>query len=200
MAKKAATSKRPETADTVEKIIAAAETRMRSGGFHGFSFRDIAADVGIKSASVHHHFPTKADLAVAVVRAYTDREIDVLGDPSDPSRKPATLLSNYIKVFRDALVDTRSMCLCGLLASESASTPKLVNDEVQRFFTENLKWTETVIGRLDPSLKPAEVRSKALALTATLEGALLGSHCQGDVKVFDAIAKEIKTSLIPART
>ena len=32
---------------------------MRRGGFHGFSFRDLAADVGIKSASVHYHFPIK---------------------------------------------------------------------------------------------------------------------------------------------
>jgi AcrR family transcriptional regulator len=43
------------------------------GGYDGFSFRELAADVGVKSASVHHHFPTKAILGAGVARRYTDR-------------------------------------------------------------------------------------------------------------------------------
>jgi len=46
---------------------------MRAGGFHACSFREIATDVGIKSASVHHHFPAKADLGAALVARYTAR-------------------------------------------------------------------------------------------------------------------------------
>jgi len=187
----------PSTVETTQKIIAAAERRMRCGGIHGFSFREIADDVGIKSASVHHHFPTKEDLAVAVVRAYTDKEIDVLGDPGDPATKPEQLLASYIGIFRNALVDEQSMCLCGLLASESSSLPARVRSEVQRFFKRNLEWAETVIARLDPSLGAAEVKSKALMLTATLEGALLGSHCQGDVVMFDKVTRQLKKSMAP---
>ena len=37
-------------------------------GFHAFSYRDIAEQVGIKTASIHYYFPTKAHLAEAVVR------------------------------------------------------------------------------------------------------------------------------------
>src|SRR6266436_1065650 len=50
-----------------------AEAHIRHAGYRGFSFRDLAAELGIKSASVHHHFPTKASLAAAVVRRYGDR-------------------------------------------------------------------------------------------------------------------------------
>ena len=50
-----------------------AEAHMRNGGYGGFSFRDLAAELGIKSASVHHHFPTKATMAAAVARRYADR-------------------------------------------------------------------------------------------------------------------------------
>jgi AcrR family transcriptional regulator len=45
----------------------------------GFSFGEIAADVGIKGSSVHYHFPTKDDLAAAVVRRwaeYTSKHVD----------------------------------------------------------------------------------------------------------------------------
>lgn len=189
----------PRQGDTVQKIIEAAELRMRAGGMHGFSFRDIAADVGVKSASVHHHFPTKEDLAIEVVRQYTDREMDALGDPDDPTSKPEKLLARYIGIFRTALVDEEQMCLCGLLASESSSVPERVRLEVRKFFERNAEWTERVIARLDPSLRPAEVKSKALILTVTLEGALLGSHCHGDVAMFEKVVKQLKTSLIPVQ-
>ena len=51
-----------------EEILEVAERHMRAGGFDAVSFRDIAAEVGIKSASVHYHFPQKADLGAAVVQ------------------------------------------------------------------------------------------------------------------------------------
>jgi len=51
--------------DIKTAILNAAERRMQFGGFGGFSFREIAADVGIKSSSVHYHFPTKENRAAA---------------------------------------------------------------------------------------------------------------------------------------
>jgi TetR/AcrR family transcriptional repressor of nem operon len=83
-------------ASTAGKIVAAAERRMRESGFHGFSFRDIAADVGIKSASVHHHFPTKEHLGAAVAKAYTERLMERLGDPNDLARTPEALIELYV--------------------------------------------------------------------------------------------------------
>jgi TetR/AcrR family transcriptional repressor of nem operon len=50
-----------------------AESHIRNAGYGGFSFPDLAAEIGIKSASVHHHFPTKATMAAAVARRSADR-------------------------------------------------------------------------------------------------------------------------------
>jgi TetR/AcrR family transcriptional repressor of nem operon len=50
-----------------------AEGHIRNAGYGGLSFRELPAEIGIKSASVHHHFPTKATLAAAVARRYGDR-------------------------------------------------------------------------------------------------------------------------------
>ena len=46
--------------ETAERLMDLAEAHIRNAGYGGFSFRDLAAEIGIKSASVHHHFPTKA--------------------------------------------------------------------------------------------------------------------------------------------
>ena len=60
-------------ADRRSAILDVAERRIRAHGYNGFSFREIADEIGIKSASVHYHFPTKADLAAAVAKRYRER-------------------------------------------------------------------------------------------------------------------------------
>ena len=80
-----------------EEILDAAETMARTGGYHGFSFREIAKQVGIKAASVHYHFPGKDDLGAAVTRRYTDRFLAALGARMSP--------------------DTRRRCCCTVIST-----------------------------------------------------------------------------------
>jgi AcrR family transcriptional regulator len=71
---------------TAERLMDLAESHMRHAGYGGFSFRDLAAEIGIKSASVHHHFPTKATMAAAVARRYADRFFAKVADSVDPDQ------------------------------------------------------------------------------------------------------------------
>jgi TetR/AcrR family transcriptional repressor of nem operon len=180
-----------DTASTTERIIAAAEQRMREGGFHGFSFREIAADVGIKSASVHHHFPTKDDLGGAVVRSYTDRFLESLGDPGDPGRSPDALKALYIDAFRQSFGEECRMCICGLLSTEASSTPPGVTAAVRDFFERNIAWIETVLARSAPEAGSDDVRIRALRIVGMLEGAMLLAHSLGDKAAFEAIVSAL---------
>jgi TetR/AcrR family transcriptional regulator, transcriptional repressor for nem operon len=177
---------------TTEKIIAAAERRMREGGFHGFSFREIAADVGIKSASVHHHFPTKEDLSAAVAEAYTDRFMAALGDPEDRSRSPKELIGHYAELFRRAIIEDGQMCLCGVLASEVPGLPPRVGVAARGFFEQNIAWLETVLKRKSPRARPNQVRLGALKVVALLEGAMLISGALQSQEVFELLAKSVQ--------
>ena len=184
-----------DPASTPNRIIAAAEQRMRKSGFHGFSFREIAADVGIKSASVHHHFPTKDDLGAAVARAYTEKTITALGDPNDPSSEPTALMARFVDLFRSDLVTDRMMCLCGVLAGEASSLAPRVNAEVRAFFDHNQQWLETVLHRAAPGAKQQEVADKALLVVATLEGALLIGHCHDNPDSFERTVNALADTL-----
>src|SRR5258707_6791147 len=96
-----------------------AETHIRSAGYGGFSFRDLAAELGIKSASVHHHFPTKAALAAAVVRRYADRFLATVA--SRPNETGDDAISAYRSAFRKALERDWRMCLCALLGANTGA-------------------------------------------------------------------------------
>src|SRR5690348_18159211 len=74
--------------DVKTAIMDAAEQRMQLGGFGGFSFREIAADVGVKSSSVHYHFPTKEDLAAAVIRRWAEETSKHLDEELEKDPNP----------------------------------------------------------------------------------------------------------------
>lgn len=173
-----------------EEVLDAAEALARSGGYHGFSFRDVAARVGIKSASVHYHFPTKADLGAAVARRYTERFLAALGDPADPAAAPGELVARYVAAFRHALAVERRMCLCGMLGSEVAALPAEVAAEAKAFFERNIAWLEIVLARRAraPAGNPA-ARRQALSVLAALEGALIVARTLEDPSAFDRVAE-----------
>ncbi len=176
--------------DTLIKILDVAEARIRSNGFNDFSFRDIATDVGIKSASVHYHFPTKADLGVRVTRRYTARFMHYLGDPKDKEDEPGDLLRRYIEGYKKILVEDQTMCLCGMLGAELASLPDSVCDEVKRFNNDNIEWLKVVYQRLNPKDKKKAVKAKALHLLASMQGAIIVARTMNQPKLFERISQE----------
>jgi TetR/AcrR family transcriptional repressor of nem operon len=164
--------------DVKSAIMDAAERRMQQGGFGGFSFREIAADVGIKSSSVHYHFPTKEDLAAAVIRRwaeYTSKLIDKeLEKDPDPIRV-------WTKAFRGTAYSKAHMCPCCVLGAAAQDLPEPVAKEVKGFF--KMCQDKLVAAGLSPS-KAAEVLS-------TITGALVLANAFGDTAEYDRATRDL---------
>ena len=164
-----------------EALLKAAEDKVRVGGYDNFSFRELAAEVGIKSASVHYHFPTKADLGAELAHQYTDAFLEALGEPSsliDDGKNPIDV---YTGLFRHALLSDNKMCLCGLLGAQGESLPEKVRAEVKRFFKKNLAWlneAHTANGENDPA-------QAAITTVSLLEGAMMISKALNDHSHFE---------------
>ena len=174
-----------------DEILDVAERMARAGGYNGFSFREIAKQVGIKAASVHYHFPGKEELGVAIARRYTERFLAALGPPDDPEATPESLIRRYVAAFRASLVDDGLMCLCGLLGAEIAHLPRPVAAEAKRFFQENLRWLTTVLERTDRLDGEGLARTEAMHVMATLEGALILARSLEDPTAFDDATRSL---------
>lgn len=172
--------KEAKPADTVERILDSAEAQARIGGYNAFSFREIAKDIGIKSASIHYHFATKEDLSTALVQRYATRFLFGI-EQIDVTKGLPTQLDAYIDSFRQALVRDQKMCLCGVLGAESDVLPIGLRDAVAEFFRANLAW---LTARLQAGLV-SEAPRKAAHLLATVEGALLLGKTLNSKTVFD---------------
>jgi TetR/AcrR family transcriptional repressor of nem operon len=172
--------------DVADAIMDSAEKRIRLGGFSGFSFRELAADVGVKSSSVHYHFPTKEALGAAVAHRYTDRlaeKIDVEVAKGTDAREA---LANAFR--RTAHSET---CMCPMLVMSAASgdLPEEVKSEVQRFFQMCME-KMTVNGV--PQKEAAEVLS-------TITGAIMVANALGDKGMYDKATSDTLKTLVATR-
>lgn len=168
---------------TATRILDAAERRVRTAGYGRLSFRDVAADVGIKSASVHHHFPTKEALVTTLAARYTERFFDSVSEAG------TARLTAYRTAFRRSLEADGQMCLCGMLGAESAGLPGSVVGEARRFFS---RAVAHLAGSLDAA--GGDPRGRAMAIIAQLEGALILARTCGDINVFDEATADLEAS------
>jgi TetR/AcrR family transcriptional repressor of nem operon len=177
---------------TNQRIMESAQRLIQLCGYNGFSYRDIGAEVGIRSASIHYHFPTKADLGKAVAERYTRRFIDRLSAAEAEGIDAYALLERYASLFREALVQDGRMCLCGILGAEISSLPAEVAGEARRFIEANTEWLLNVI---EPATQRGEIETpgspdaEARLLFASLEGALIYSKAIGPIQTFDEISQ-----------
>jgi len=177
-------------------ILEAAGRMTQHVGYTGLSFRDLASAVGIKSASVHYHFPTKGDLGAAVARRYTDQLVERMQAADEAGADP---FETYVDCFRSALAQDGRMCLCGMLAAEADAVPAKVQAEVRRFIDINVAWLTAALARVTGQPEDSlEMRQRGAAVFAAMEGAMLIARGTGDLAVFDTIVGAFRQSgLLP---
>lgn len=183
--------------DTRERIMAAARLTVQDRGYSGLSFRELAKDVGIKSASIHHYFPSKGELGGALAERYTSDFAAYLDGLLAEGLDPETCLARYTDVFRDTLRNDNRMCLAGILAAEHKELPEEVQSEVVKFGTMNENWISRVLERTGIA-DPGEAQRRARAIFAAIEGAQLVARSRNDVSVYEEIVATYRANgLIP---
>ena len=154
--------------ERANNIIDSAIRMIREGGYHSFSFRQIASELGIKSASIHYHFPSKEDLGAAVAKRYTEEFLECLGEPSD-HKQP---VSFYIDAFQASLEEETTACLCGVLAAEAGRLPQTIQEALKEFTSRNVEWLEQAIRQQCPDWSKEKVEESGLSFFYALEGGI----------------------------
>ena len=187
----ARTRQRGSNADTASRILDVAERLVQSRGFNGFSYADVAAELKISKASLHYHFPGKAELGEALIGRYASRFADALEEIDRRGGDAPAKLDAYAGLYADVLRGQR-MCLCGMLAAEYQTLPDPMRDAVIAFIDANEAWVERVLsdGQRAVAITLAGPASDAARLIVSgLEGAMLVARPYGDLARFDTAAE-----------
>jgi TetR/AcrR family transcriptional regulator, transcriptional repressor for nem operon len=179
-----------ERLDTRNSLLSYATHLVRRRGYSAFSYADLATAVGIRKASIHHHFPTKEELGVEIVARYSQEFLAHLAEIDRIETDPGARLDRYVGLYRQGLVDDEA-CLCGMIAAETAAVPAAVAAGVATFFAANRAWLAEVVkaGQRAGAFRrrPAATTAAAALLTA-LQGAVFVARGIGDIHTFDEAA------------
>ncbi|MTV13498.1 MULTISPECIES: TetR/AcrR family transcriptional regulator [Bradyrhizobium] len=181
-----------------EAILAAAKRTAQARGYGGLNFRDLADQVGIKAASIYHHFPSKADLGVAVARRYWEDTAAQLESMLAETTDPVRCLRRYPDVFRKALESNNRMCLCSFMSAEVDHLPDAVKKEVQTFADVNVAWlSKLLVAAGVVSSRKSEQRARAIF--AAVAGAQLIARSRSDISLYDSMIDSYRAAgLLPA--
>jgi len=165
-----------ELSPSALRIADVAQALVQQVGYNGFSFEHISQAVGMRKASIHHHFPTKVVLGVAVVKRYTQQFEDALGQIDRQFSAPHQRLLAYADLFETTFGHDHRLCVCGMLGAESSSLDEALNTEVRRFFELNLSWLQRAFQdgqRSGVWHQRHSAQDLAETLLSLLEGAML---------------------------
>src|ERR1700691_2000773 len=187
-------------ANTRSRILDEGERLVQIRGFNGFSYADVAAELSLTKASLHYHFPSKAELGEALIARYAERFAQALAAIDANVKLPPAKLDAYASLYAEVLREER-MCLCGMLAAEYQTLPDPIRDAVVAFLDDNEAWLALVLeeGRKDGSLRFSNTAADtARSIVSGLEGAMLVARPYGAIERFETAAAQLLGSLAGA--
>jgi TetR/AcrR family transcriptional regulator, transcriptional repressor for nem operon len=188
---------------TADRIIAAGRQLIMRRGYNGFSYADVAEAIDIRKASIHHHFPAKTDLVIAVLNEWReafDADVEALqASGADAIAQLRAYIGHWERCIAD---DTAPFCVAGMLGAELPSLPEEVAQGVKAFFDNLTSWLEQVFeaGVKNGLLKlDSPVQTEAATLVSLVYGAMLGARAYGDVALFKSVTEGAVERLVKPR-
>jgi len=157
---------------TKERMIAIATETAQKAGVRAITLRELGDAVGIKSSSVMYHFRSKDGLLQEIANSYLDLFFLRLKAIERTFPDPGQRLQALVDLFEEALIANK-MCLCGMLAAESAELDHETQATTRRFFRRLEAWVADQLKEAgtDPVLAPL--------IVSGLEGAMLLDRLDG---------------------
>ncbi len=177
--------------DTACKIADTFRDMVMRRGYNAVSYGDLAKELGIRTASIHYHFPTKADLGLSVLRRYEEAVKSVWAEVS--ADDPQSYVQAY-QAFMAPIRPVRDMdgvsCLFGVLGAECQTLCPDIQKLLAGFFAAQETWLAKVFegGRKAGVFHFAGSGEDFARLFASaLQGAMLIKKSTGRPEHFDAV-------------
>ncbi|MFC4454752.1 TetR/AcrR family transcriptional regulator [Deinococcus sonorensis] len=188
---------------TRDRILDVAQQLVQQRGFSSVAYRDISTALGIRNASIHHHFPSKTDLGTALVQRYRRQIETQLTHLSDTEPSPLQRLRAYLTGYQGVVHEDGRICLCTQLTSEDCILPAAIQQELDAFFTFSEEWLTRALaeGQQQGELQfSGSATDTAQVLLATVEGAMLMARATRSPHRFQHVTQHALTALCLPRS
>src|SRR5687768_4136106 len=130
------------------RVLDAAAEAFQSRGYHSTSTHDIMRAAGVTGGALHHHFPSKKELAVAVIRERVASAVEQAW--IEPVRSARTAADGILRAFDQIAkgLDKRNVvlgCPLGNLAIELSLADPDFRQAIQDVFE---RWRKAIADKL----------------------------------------------------
>ncbi|ABR91532.1 transcriptional regulator, TetR family [Janthinobacterium sp. Marseille] len=177
--------------NTKNNIIVLAKQLLKTRSYLGFSFQDIADEIGLRKASLHHHFPSKESLGVEIIRELrASFEEWAESTPIDPHKK----LDAYFCRFRKTVDVGAEVCPAGGLASGWSCIGEEMRIAARDLRNTHVSWLTDVIGTIKQK-KSKTMKELASYVFSACQGGLISSRMTGRSEEFDLVVKQLRVAI-----
>jgi len=162
--------------NTVEKIMNVASEMVQTRGYHAFSYRDISERIGIKTSSIHYYYPSKADLAKALLQKIRGMFEEALAGIDAEGVDTKTRLRKFTEIFLDTYGDEGRLCPFCMVATSQNTIPEDVQIEVRAFWSKGEKWVQNLLEKGQECGELESIDSDQLIsrmMISSMEGAMV---------------------------
>ena len=184
--------------DRKAEIVSLAEELIQKGGYGGFSYSDLSKALGIAKASIHHHFPSKEDLGLAVIRSLDERTDHVVRQIDSGDRSSWQKLDWYLDYGRGMVEKDKSLiCPVNALQIDVDVIPETMRQALGALEQRELDF---LTGVLDLGRQRGEMsfqgpaRERAMMVLAAFKGALQFARDHG-AQFFYTVIDQLKVTL-----
>lgn len=171
--------------DMSERILDLAERLIMERGYKAFSYNDLSKEIGIKTSSIHYHYPTKGDLGRQIVLRYIRLCNEVTESIDNSTENPKKKIREFINLFFEHLKSADKACPIAMLASDYENLPEDVKEELINCIETHEVWiTKVLKSGLEKKIfkftDSPENRAKAIFFA--IEGATIAARAFSDSK------------------
>ena len=183
--------------DRKTQILKAAADLLQARGFTSFSYQDLSDRLGITKASIHHHFPSKEDLGVALTTLFRERQEAMLADIDATCCRPSDRLEAFWERSGSVCDDGDKICAVGALHCEFNVLPQRVARGISLTLDLTRRWLQRVLadgrelGEFDFA---GSAHDQAILITAALQGALQQARAEGP-ECWDRVIVQLRATL-----
>ncbi|MBI4348218.1 MAG: TetR/AcrR family transcriptional regulator [Elusimicrobia bacterium] len=168
--------------DRKSEILGLADELVKSVGYESFSYADLSAKLGIAKASIHHHFPHKEDLGVALCESYLQAFRDKAALIEDGPGTAWEKIERYLGVGAALVEDNRKNCPVAALQAQVNVLPEPVRAKLKELDQIELDFFSRVLegGRARGELTfKGDSSAQAALVLAAYKGALAFARVHG---------------------
>jgi TetR/AcrR family transcriptional repressor of nem operon len=188
---------------TAVRIRECAHDLIAERGYFGFSYADIAETVGIRKASIHHHFPSKVDLVVATLKEYRGKLTEAAGGLDKAIPDPLQRMKLYVQYWAECVkTNSRPICIAALLSTELPSLPAEIQTEVQFHFKYLVSWIKSTLkegSRSGAIALENTAEIEAQSFVALVHGAMISARALSSPELFSLVTKGALDRFRPAK-